>query len=106
MRLVLFAHVCKCSCVHVCMLSTRRADAGSSSAHAHAKADAAFRLHPAAFLLDYIPLPLLPFPLTCSDKTGTLTQNKMSVGNLWANQELHDGAHFQPPPKVWRRLGL
>ncbi|GBF90642.1 p-type atpase [Raphidocelis subcapitata] len=38
--------------------------------------------------------------IIASDKTGTLTQNRMSVGNVWANQELHDGSHFQPPPQA------
>ncbi|MEW5296912.1 MAG: hypothetical protein WDW36_000158 [Sanguina aurantia] len=31
-----------------------------------------------------------------SDKTGTLTQNKMSVEHMWVNCELHPGSHFQP----------
>ncbi|KAI8473316.1 MAG: hypothetical protein J3K34DRAFT_518987 [Monoraphidium minutum] len=42
--------------------------------------------------------------IIASDKTGTLTQNRMSVGSVWANQELHEGAHFQPPSKA-RRAG-
>lgn len=43
-----------------------------------------------------------PFPRR-SDKTGTLTQNRMTVGNVWSNQELHEGSYYQPPPQV--RLG-
>lgn len=26
----------------------------------------------------------------CSDKTGTLTQNRMTVAHVWYNDELHD----------------
>lgn len=29
---------------------------------------------------------------------GTLTQNKMSVENIYCNMELHKGGTFQPPP--------
>lgn len=32
--------------------------------------------------------------IVCSDKTGTLTQNRMSVTHLYANQKLCDTAHF------------
>lgn len=38
--------------------------------------------------------------IIASDKTGTLTQNRMSVGNVWANQELHEGAYYAPPPRA------
>lgn len=32
--------------------------------------------------------------IVCSDKTGTLTQNRMSVTHLYANEKLCDTAHF------------
>ncbi|MEW5309019.1 MAG: hypothetical protein WDW38_000932 [Sanguina aurantia] len=35
-----------------------------------------------------------------SDKTGTLTQNKMSVEHMWVNCELHPAAHFQPAAHI------
>lgn len=38
--------------------------------------------------------------IIASDKTGTLTQNVMTVENLWCNCELHKGSTFQPPPAV------
>lgn len=38
--------------------------------------------------------------IIASDKTGTLTQNRMTVENLWCNQELHKGNSFQPPPSA------
>lgn len=41
--------------------------------------------------------------IVCSDKTGTLTQNRMSVTQLYANQKLCDTAHFsyeECPPLI------
>eukprot|EP00775_Hariotina_reticulata_P010475 gene10475-10633_t len=38
--------------------------------------------------------------IIASDKTGTLTQNRMTVENLWCNMELHGGTAFQPPPSA------
>lgn len=32
------------------------------------------------------------------DAAGTLTQNKMSVENIYCNMELHGGKGFTPPP--------
>lgn len=34
--------------------------------------------------------------IIASDKTGTLTQNKMSVENVWCNTEFHTAARFIP----------
>jgi len=34
--------------------------------------------------------------IIASDKTGTLTQNRMTVENLWCNQELQKGNQYQP----------
>ena len=31
----------------------------------------------------------------CSDKTGTLTQNKMTVTNLWYNGKIYKAANYQ-----------
>lgn len=36
--------------------------------------------------------------MVCFVCSGTLTQNKMSVENLYCNMELHRGATFQAPP--------
>ncbi len=38
--------------------------------------------------------------IIASDKTGTLTQNRMTVENVWCNSELHRAADFQPPPQA------
>jgi magnesium-transporting ATPase (P-type) len=38
--------------------------------------------------------------IIASDKTGTLTQNRMTVENVWCNQELHKAASFQAPPSA------
>lgn len=41
--------------------------------------------------------------IVCSDKTGTLTQNRMSVTHLYTNQKLFDFSHFryeECPPLV------
>ena len=41
----------------------------------------------------------------CSDKTGTLTQNRMTVTHLYADQQLHPVADA-PEGDVWRQLLL
>lgn len=38
--------------------------------------------------------------IIASDKTGTLTQNRMTVSSLFCNMELHQGSTFQPPPSA------
>jgi len=42
----------------------------------------------------------------CSDKTGTLTQNRMHVDGVWADDVLHPTLPGGDAAAVWRELGL
>ena len=37
----------------------------------------------------------------CSDKTGTLTQNRMTVSHLWFDGDIHEADEIEQNPSKW-----